>query len=187
MDIITAARPVSAWTRKLHWLNVLLLSVVYLSAYYRSYFTTQIEASNWYSLVVHINAGLLVGAFSVLAILSRRRSAHRAWLATLGKCALYALLLLIPLSAYIGLGFKLPIAGQWLVDSFAQLPAARQFVREQNMPMITFQEPFALFHQNWGSEWLLPVLIALHVCAALYHHYILRDQALRAMLGQSAN
>ncbi|NRH26436.1 cytochrome b/b6 domain-containing protein [Pseudomonas sp. MS19] len=186
MDVITP-RPVSACTRNLHWLIVLLLSGVYLSAYYRSYLTTQLEVSNWYSLVVHINAGLLVGVFSVLAIVMRRRSGRRGWLAKLSKFALYSLLLLIPLSAYMGLGFKLPIAGYWMLDSFAQLPAARQFVSEQNMLMITFQEPFALFHQEWGSEVLLPALIALHVAAALYHHFILRDQTLRAMLGCGAD
>lgn len=192
MDITAPPQRVCVALKLLHWGTVLLVSTAYLSAYYRKHLTTQTESSNWYVLVLHINVGLLIVLCSLLMLALRRRklppqlSPPRAlsrWLARLSKVALYTCLLAIPLCAYIGLGFKLPLAGIYWLDSFAQLSWAQAWVAQtEGMLMISFQEPFADFHQRWGSDYLLPALVTLHVCAALYHHFILRDQTLKAML-----
>lgn len=169
--------------RILHFLVIAGLPVTYLLAYYRKLFTVHTELSNWYLLVAHINVGLLV-FLSVIAIfilrffLPRPRSlvplAKAAWVvSSLMHYALYLLLILMPISAYLGLGYDLPILGLWNISGFFRMGA--DFMN--HFPETTF----AFFHIGLGADLLLPLLLAIHIGAALYHHFYLRDGVLKKL------
>lgn len=90
-------------------------------------------------------------------------------LAGLTHIALYALLLALPM-----LGWALSSAQDKPVHLFgATLPN-----------LVGADEDLADTLQTWhvDAAWLLLGLVTLHVCAALWHHFVLRDGVLRTML-----
>lgn len=91
--------------------------------------------------------------------------------ATLTKAALYALMLLVPLSGLAALQAKgEPVAflGIVLPDLFSGLAPYRKAIKE--------------VHEVLSNALLL--LAAAHAAAALWHHFVLRDATLRRMLGR---
>lgn len=79
--------------------------------------------------------------------------------------------------------FAMPITG-WLMSSYAGFPVP--FFEFFKMPDLVSpnKENMELFVQI--HEWLaygLFALIILHLSAALYHHFVLKDNILRRMLG----
>jgi cytochrome b561 len=89
--------------------------------------------------------------------------------AGLTHIALYALLLTLPL-----LGWALSNAEDKPVHLFGlTLPA-----------LVSADEDLADTLQAWhlNAAWVLLGLVSLHVAAALWHHFVLRDETLRRML-----
>jgi cytochrome b561 len=89
--------------------------------------------------------------------------------ATLTHIALYALLLTLPL-----LGWATSNAEDKPVHLFGlTLPA-----------LVTADDDLADQLQAWhiDAAWILLGLVLLHIGAALWHHYVVRDSTLRAML-----
>ncbi|MAY70709.1 MAG: hypothetical protein CME82_04535 [Halomonas sp.] len=170
-------------SRALHALLALTIALLYLSAYGRKWATTQLESANWYLLVVHVNLGLLSVALSLgllaahlwlpqpppLGLPRVTRLAHRG---------LLAVLLALPVAAYIGTGFDLKVLGQWTLPSFQRLPLADSLAALLEVPLITLMEPFGRFHRDWGADLLLPFMLGGHIAAALFHHWVLKDSAL---------
>ena len=171
----------SAAIRTLHWCIVLCVVVAYATAYFRQWFTTQSESANWYFLVVHMNVGFLIFALSLLTLIRRRIATLRSeqWIPvpsqlmarTMHK-SLYLMLFALPLTAYIGTGFDFPLFGLANLPGFMRFEAVQSFVQQNlNMLMITFMEPFAEFHRHIGAAIILPVLLAGHTTAALFHRF----------------
>ena len=44
-----------------------------------------------------------------------------------------------------------------------------------------FEEPIDYVHKELGGEFLVLLLVAGHILAALYHHFIKKDRTLRKM------
>ena len=170
-------------SRALHASLALTIGLLYLTAYGRKWATTQLESANWYLLVVHVNLGLLSVALSLgllaahlwlpqpppLGLPRVTRLAHRG---------LLAVLLALPVAAYIGTGFDFRVLGQWTLPSFQRLPLAASLAALFEVPLITLMEPFGRFHRDWGADLLLPCLLGGHIAAALFHHLVLKDGAL---------
>ena len=96
-----------------------------------------------------------------------------AWqerIAALTHVGLYVLLLAIPLSG-------------WLFNSASGYPL--QWFRKFNLPALAGRdEALAALARNvheWGF-WLLVALVAAHAGAALFHHFVQRDDTLLRML-----
>ncbi len=171
--------------RVLHWAIVISVVVAYASAYYRSHYTTQLEVANWYSLVLHMNAGALVFVLAILAFLLRRQThlvkpatglvenkkqASSAWLARLMHLILYVMLFVLPISAYLGTGVDFPLLGAVNLPGFMRFEVIQDWLQSNHGMLITsFMEPFADFHKNLGSAYLLPILLLGHIGAALLH------------------
>jgi cytochrome b561 len=51
-----------------------------------------------------------------------------------------------------------------------------------DMPYDRFEVPFDSFHYRIAGPYLFWVVIAVHAGAALYHHYVGKDNVLRRML-----
>ena len=161
----------------LHWLTVLCLVLV------AGFILTRDEvdgrAARMWLLEGHRHFGLFVLLLFFVRVALRLRAGklpHEGspgrlmrFMATLTHVAMYALLLVQPL-----LGWSLSNAeGKPVHFLGVTLPA-----------LVGADEDLAdslhVWHQN--TAWLLLALISLHVAAALFHHFILRDGVLRMML-----
>lgn len=162
----------------LHWLSfALVLSVASVGLFMEEMDPGKAKASVF---ALHKSLGLSVLGVTALRLLWRlfeRRPGALAgtprwqhWLATLTHLALYALLLLVPLSGW----WLNSVAGhplRWF--GWFKLPALGEFDR-------------ALKHQAEEVHeflfWSLVVLVAVHAAAALWHHYRMRDRTLARMV-----
>jgi len=91
-------------------------------------------------------------------------------IASLTHVGLYVLLFAIPLSG-------------WLFNSASGYPL--QWFKQFNLPALTGRDAglaeLARNIHEWGF-WLLVLMVAAHAGAALFHHFVQRDDTLRRML-----
>lgn len=162
----------------LHWLIVLCVCVAAILILLRDEVVSGRVLRQWL-LEGHRHFGLLVLAlFFILAVVRLRAGKLPATApmsrpiraaATLNHLVLYTLLLAQPL-----LGWTLSSAQGKPVHLFGlTLPA-----------LVGADEDLADSLQTWHMDvaWLLLALVLLHIGAALWHHFIVRDDVLRAML-----
>lgn len=161
----------------LHWLTVLCLCFAAGLILLRDEVVSGRELKQWL-LEGHRHFGLFVLTLFFIRVIVRMRAgrlppvghmskAIRA-VATLNHVALYALLLAQPL-----LGWALSNAQDRPVHLFGlTLPT-----------LVHADEDLADSLQAWHVDvaWLLLALVLLHMGAALWHHFIVRDDTLRAM------
>jgi len=162
----------------LHWIMLLLLVAVYAAMELRGIFPKGSDAREamrtW-----HYMLGLSVFALVWIRLIVRLIYATPAiqpippkWqiiLAQSTHAALYALMIAMPLIGWVLLSAK----GESIPFFGLQLPA---LVSESK----SFAEQTKEVHEFIGSAGYL--LIGLHALAALFHHYIVRDDTLRRML-----
>ncbi len=161
----------------LHWLSVLCLALAAALILTRDQVGGR--AMRLWLLEGHRHFGLLVLILLVVRVAVRRRrgkllsASSSSWLirrlAGLTHAALYASMLVLPL-----LGWSLSNAeGKPVHFLGASLPA-----------LVGADEDLAdrllVWHQD--AAWLLLGLVSLHVAAALWHHFVVRDGVLRMML-----
>ena len=149
------------WTaRYLHWSVVLLITLLYLTAYYRKWFTTQMEVENWYLIMLHMNLGVLIFLLTVLALVLRlfiprpvdpQLPAWKRLAANCVQASLTGFLLLLPLVAYMGSGMKIALFNRYLIPNFASLEWGQWLINDYfGTLMISFTEPFGMMHRDWG-------------------------------------
>ena len=164
--------------RILHWSLVFSIVLAYSTAYYRYWYTSQTEVANWYLLVLHINLGLLILMLTSIMLILRYRLSkevnsspqHRSTSADIMHKALYFMMISIPISAYIGTGIDIPLLGIVNLPGFFRNEFIQHFVQQNfDMLMITFIEPFADYHRDIGTDYILPILFVGHLGAAIYH------------------
>ncbi|CAN0627324.1 superoxide oxidase [Burkholderia multivorans] len=158
-----------------HWVIFLLVALAYLAIEVRG---PKGSDSRVFWMNAHLCAGSLVLVLSVLRIgwraISRApepvsQPALLEWLAKLTHVALYAFIIAQPLLGImmINMGGK-PVALGWLGWSytlFGPNPALRPIVKDA--------------HELIGNAFYF--VIGLHALAALYHHFVKRDDTLRRM------
>lgn len=168
----------SPWVRALHWLGVLLVFAVATIGLIMVDLERGTELRRiFYAL--HKSLGITALALVAIRVLVRLCvsspqplpvRAGQARLARGSHVAMYVLLFAIPLSG-------------WLLNSVAGQP----------LPWFGWFELPALAQKNpdWRravdavhlwSFWILIALVCLHVVAAMYHHWWLRDATLARML-----
>jgi cytochrome b561 len=167
----------SPWVRRFHWIIALLIGAALLLIELKGWFprgSAARQAMKW----GHVQFGLAVLLLMVPRVLVRLRSAvppitpaPPAWQAMLGKLMHLALLLL---------AFAIPLLG-----------VSMMFVAGKPWDLLGLSLPVmmapdaALAHQlkeahETAGDVLLWLAIA-HVAAALYHHFIQRDDTLLRM------
>jgi cytochrome b561 len=164
----------------LHWLTVAALCAAVAAIFWRESVDGRV-LRDWL-IQGHRHFGLLVLAMAGLRLAVRWRShrggAHDATApilraaASLAHGALYALL------------FTLPLLG-WAASSAADRTVS--FLGVALPALVHADEDLADRLAAWHSNaaWALLGLVLLHVAAALWHHYALRDNTLIAMLPRS--
>jgi cytochrome b561 len=167
-------RPV--WTVRLHWWTVVLVLLAFGAVLAREQVEARVvrEALLW----VHQVSGALVCLLCIVRLVRRGVGVHmptatlpRGWThyAAAGVHAvLYAAMAIVPL-----LGWAFTTAAGRVPPWLLTLPAA--WVAEDE----DLADRLGDWHHTVAYVWL--ALIALHVVAALWHHFVLRDGVLRAM------
>jgi len=169
-------------TRLMHWLTAGLMLCVFVLAFSIDLATSR--ASHTAFLQLHRSVGLTVWVVTLFRLAWRHFANYPDWpsdmsqimrvAAMASEYALYALLLAQPI-----LGILLTNAHGDHVNLFfiGQLPALIEKNRQLAQQLLTV-------HKAVGFSLL--GLIALHVSAALFHHFWRRDDTLTAMLPAAA-
>ena len=161
----------------LHWAIALLIIVnIPLGA-----FSDTIEEMGWNPVQLHKSLGLTVLALSIVRL--GWRLTHRApplptevvaWQRHLSKLVhwlLYALIVIVPLTGWLRVSpgnRPLNWFGLFDVPKFPIVPRS--------------PEAFAASQGHTVTAYVLTALAALHIVAALYHRYGLKDRVLARML-----
>jgi cytochrome b561 len=175
-----------------HWTSAAAFIAAYVVVYYVIWFMDDTSDESLPVLNIHWVLGLLVG-FLVLPRLAWRmlevepdatpgsRLEHR--LAKWAHWGLYGLLILMPLTGYIGTGAPTDF-GVFTVTGFNETALFQWISLRFDVSWDAFEAPIDVLHHFVG-KWLAWVVVALHVSAALYHHWVRRDGVLTRMLPQS--
>jgi P-type Ca2+ transporter type 2C len=162
----------------LHWLMLLLLVAVYACIELRGFFpkgSDLREALKAWHYMLGLSVFVLVWLRLLLALTSpfpQIKSESPKWQklsSRIIKLALYALMIVMPLAGWLILSAE----GKTIQFFGLQLPA---LVNENKNLAELIQE----IHETVGTVGYF--LIGLHAAAALFHHYVLRDNILRRML-----
>lgn len=170
------------WMLWFHWVTAVLVTASFAIAWLRKPIE-DLEARVFW-LDVHRSIGLIILALTAARLLARLKVgplSSRAELSPLFWAAsrvthflLYALLIALPL-----VGWAQSSARARRFNLFGQpLPSLVDHDRD-------LAEVLGWWHKQLG--WVLLGLILLHSLAALYHHFVRRDDVLRAMLPGYAN
>jgi cytochrome b561 len=169
-------------TRVLHWLTAAFMLAVFVLAFSIDLATSR--ASHSALLQLHRSMGLAVWLLTLFRLVWRLHAKYPDWPADMSKTMRavaknteYALYLLLLLQPILGLSQTNAHGERASVFFMGQLPA----LIEKNPPLA---QQLLIAHKAVGFGLL--GLIALHVLAALFHHFVRRDDILTAMLPAAA-
>ena len=160
-----------------HWLMLILIAVAYVTMEFRSIFPKG-SAGRAAMIDLHYIFGLLVFALVWLRLIARSFGATPAidplppgWQVRLARVvhyALYALMILLPLSGWLLInaeGTQLSLFGVTLPALIGKSKRVADLLEE--------------IHEFLATTGYF--LIGLHAAAALFHHYIRRDNVFKLM------
>lgn len=177
----TAPLPPPAYTPAqivLHWLSVCLMSILVLSGEVRHLLISQTATSMRSIMVVHIGCGMALLVVTLVRAgvrMRRRRAAATGW-RTQDACAhavhaaIYVVIVGECLLGWIivnAKGFAIPLPMTGL-----------------EFPRLVSGDPALVIAAIWAHEVLarmMYALLALHIAAALWHHYVWHDNTMARM------
>lgn len=175
----------------MHWTIALLFLGSYCAVYFRHWFTEEKTPENWIALQLHLSFGITIAAVVILRIIWRNlnktpvqepgsKFAHLA--AHLGHYALYAVMILMPLTGYIGTGVNTEFFFWFDIPKFESTSLYQMVVTNgMGLSFKEFEAPIDFVHKDIMGKWAVWILILGHVMAALYHHFIKKDRTLIKM------
>lgn len=191
MPLKNTATAYGAIAKWLHWLTAALFLGAYCAVYYRHWFTGERTPENLIAFQLHLSFGVSVGVIVLLRLLWRLYSpapSHGVLtpqalrLVKLGHLALYAMMIIVPLSGYLGTGGNTDFFFLFEIPRFEDTALYSLLVTDwMGLTFREFEAPIDFIHKQLFGQWLTWLLIAGHALAALYHHYILQDSTLRRM------
>lgn len=176
--------------RTIHWLTALLFLGAYIAVYYRQWFTETRTPENWTALQLHLSLGVSIAVLVVLRILWNLANtqprpepgsplAHLA--AKAGHIALYVILIIMPITGYLGTGANTEWFFLFEIPKFPDTALFSVMVEGWlGMSFEEFEVPMDFIHKEGGAT-IVWMLIVGHAAAALYHHYALKDRTLIKM------
>ena len=163
--------------RRFHWITAIAITAQWIIGLFL--LCGMAMAGNAW-LTIHLSLGLVLLALTPLRLVSRLfdhaprhvRSPLAAIVAGLAHAGLYALLLLVPLTGWLG----------YRPAPFMPPPLAFDLLP---MPVLTGLEgvsPRTMLSLHAQLTWALVALVVVHVLAVLFHAVVLRDGTLGGML-----
>lgn len=105
------------------------------------------------------------------------------WQTMLSRCThflLYFLMIAMPLSGYFG-NFGGVDYGIFRIPPFWRTDLAAWIFSTFNISPEAWDLFFDSFHYRIVGPYILPALVAVHACAAVYHHVVKKDDVLKRM------
>lgn len=131
---------------------------------------------------IHKSIGVIILFFALWRLVVRWRNGAppqeasiprwQKWAAHLSHYSLYALIILVPLAGWIGSS-----ASGYPVDIFWLIPATLPIAPDRELAGFVIERHAFL-------AWTIAVIIGIHIAAALYHHFVRRDNTLKRMLSE---
>ena len=174
-----------------HWLTALFFLASYCAVYYRHWFTEEKTPENWIALQLHLSVGVTIAVMVVLRIIWRNlnrnpdpvpgtKLEHTA--AHLGHYTLYAVMIIMPITGYIGTGVNTEYFFLFDIPKFETTAAFQIFVADgMGLSFKEFEKPVDFFHKEIMGAWIVWLLIIGHAGAAMYHHFVKKDRTLEKM------
>lgn len=180
-----------AIAKSFHWASAIVILLAYISVYYRHWLTETGTPDNWTALQLHLSFGVTLGVLVILRIIWRlsntqptlepgSKASHLA--AHLGHIALYAVLIIMPLTGYIGTSVDTEFFFQFNITKFDDTPLFKYLIEQGIVSSFEeFERPIDFIHKQILGAWLCWLLIVGHIGAAIYHHVVLKDRTLLKM------
>ena len=175
----------------LHWGTAVFFLASYTAVYYRHWFTEEKTPENWNALQLHLSIGVTIAVIAILRIFWRVMSVqpdpepgtkmeHR--LAKMGHCALYAVMIIMPVTGYMGTGADTEYFFLFDIPKFEDTSLFSEvFANRLGISFEELEKPLDFIHKKVGGEWFVWLLILGHALAALYHHFVKKDRTLVRM------
>ncbi|WP_018413249.1 cytochrome b [Methyloversatilis thermotolerans] len=191
MSLKNTARDYGSIAKWLHWMTAALFLAAYVSVYYRQWFTEKQTPENMTALQMHLSVGVSIAVIVALRVIWRLMNrapddepgsalAHRA--AHLGHLALYAVMIVAPLTGYLGTGVDTRYFFLFDIPKFESTALFQSVVVDGfGLDFKTFEKPIDFIHKDVLGARLIWLLVLGHVAAALYHHFVRRDRTLLKM------
>ena len=177
--------------KTIHWTVAFLFLGSYITVYYRRWFTEKGTPENFEVIQLHFAIGMSIAALVLLRIIWRitnrkpdmepgTKLEHLA--AKIGHYALYAAMIVMPLTGYMGTGANTDFFGLFEIPKF-ELTTVYDVVVSGwlGMDFEQFEKPIDYIHKNIMGKWLVWILIVGHAAAAWYHHLVKKDRTLKKM------
>ncbi|MBX6374671.1 MAG: cytochrome b [Acetobacteraceae bacterium] len=170
----------TALARALHWITVLLILLVATLGIWITFFEPADQAFKLRLYNIHESTGILILVLTAVRLLWR--AGHPpppitpplppmlALVAHLNHAALYAVLLTMPIA-----GFLATNAWGFPLEWYGLFPIPSPIGKDEAIAPI-------LSNIHFGLAIVLGVLLLAHIPAALFHHFVRKDDTLRRML-----
>ncbi|MGE4499748.1 MAG: cytochrome b [Hydrogenovibrio sp.] len=178
--------------KTLHWATALLFLLAYVAVYYRQWFTERDTPENIIAIQLHFSIGISIGVILILRLLwvmyDRKPDpvpgsvfAHLA--AKSGHWLLYLMIAVMVVTGYMGTGANTQFFYLFEIPKFSDTWLYTNVIEEYwfGITFKEFEKPFDFIHKDIGGALLVWMLILGHALAALYHHYVKKDNTLKRM------
>jgi cytochrome b561 len=175
----------------LHWTTAVLFLAAYCAVYYRHWFTEKETPENWMALQLHLSVGVTIAVVVALRIIWRAMNrvpdpepgTHFQHLAAhAGHYALYAIMVIMPVTGYLGTGVNTDYFFLFELPKFEDTQLFAVLVSDGlGLSFKEFEKPVDFIHKDVLGAWVVWLLILGHISAALYHHIVKKDRTMYRM------
>ncbi len=191
MTIKNTAKDYGSVAKWLHWATAVLFLASYSSIYYRRWFTEVKSFESMIAFQLHLSVGVTIAVIVVLRIVWHITNQtpdpepgtfleHTA--AQLEHYALYAVMIILPVTGYLGTDVNTNYFFMFEIPKFADTQLFISLVTDSlGISFKEFKMPVDFIHKNILGEWLAWFLILDHVLVALSYQFVKKGRTISKM------